>query len=221
MNNAQFLDRVMDRLGRRKSTDLRANVVLELQIKKAEYETGATLPWWLESIPTLGPTTQGLSGFTLPTNLIREMEDGAVRVLDPDDGTEYYPRKKSYSDVQAQTVAGVLGPPQIYAIFGDSIYFAPLMAKAYTFIIPGYYSSPDLTDDTSALTGWYKYAPQLMLCGVVAVVAETPLQNYNLSNLYRQREVDQKAILWRSIEARLNANRDVEIGEDEETTDVP
>src|SRR5580765_4952032 len=151
----------MDRLGRRKSTDLRENVVTELNILKATLELGATLPWWLENGDTLGNLTVGTSGFLLPTNYIREAEGSAVRLLDPDDlVTETYPAKMDFEVVQRQTINGIYDLPQIYAIFGGKIFFAPIPNKTYGVASPGYLRTDDIVDNANTTEGWFLNAPE-------------------------------------------------------------
>lgn len=212
----------MDRLGRRKNVDLRANVVTEAAIKKATYELSSTLPWWLEKNNPIPLTTAlGDNTLTLDAGFIRESEGAAVRFLDPDGVTEIFPRKKSHEVVQRQSKTGVSGVPEIYSIWGNNLHMSPFPDKVYSVVIPGYYKGVDLIDNASEVLNWYLNAPELMLCGIVAVVAESPLRDTALASRYKGLEAEQRVLLWKAIEARINANYDVVMGEDEEIPHVP
>lgn len=209
MLNSEQLDVWMSRLRSRKSVNLRADVVAEVNAAIVDLERKPFIPWFLE-VNT--PLTLALDSgnVALPANFSLEREGWRpYYVLE---GTVYYLTKR----VEGKVVGHVTEKtsPQIYGIIGDTLEFRPLADQEYTLNFY-YYARTDggFADDGSAVSNlWLLNVPEWVFAKAAVIVARMHLRNEELARDMAQLEIRSKTDAYKYHEARKHQNQDYEVG---------
>lgn len=173
MTGAQILDLLMSRLGGRTATDLRALLLIELNLAQSvTFEQGSFLPWFLDTMGTV-TVTAGDRSSDMPVDFLREMDENPlVEILDSDGN--YQPMTKGdYEEIRAHWGDDATGTlPQDYALLGNTMQLFPKPTVSTTIRIWYKASQPAIADAATETSAWLVHASDLLL-GDVGVIAAT------------------------------------------------
>lgn len=205
--NAELLNQAMSRLGQRKSTRVRADVVTEINTAIEVLERGTFRPWFLEKTATLAVVKDDTFA-ALPTDFLIEAEE--VRPYFVLEGKVHYLTKRFYGMLVGET------PPEVryYAIRGNDFHFRRPADIAYSIIVPYYAQTNDLlVDDTTDVSNpWLLNAQDWVFGKALGVVAAFHVHNQELAVNFSAAERQAKSDIYIFHEARINENQDFEVG---------
>lgn len=212
MNSAKGFDMMMVRLGNRKETSLRADLVDELNAKIAERERGKFLPWFLETRHSESLTV-GQEYLDLPDDFLREAEDGIVKLTHPDTGASKELKKVYVEDLERVYMDADPDWPEGYAIYGNRFYFAPAPNAAYVINFRYYRKSVVVTDSANeTATDWFGNAFNYISYDTLADVAANLLQDDEMAMKFRTLAAEARRELFEYSESRQHVNADYHIG---------
>ena len=210
MTNAQMIDLAMSRLGRRKSTDLREQVVLEINMAIDRLETGMFIPWFLEG--TVETIWQGSSqqGYTwLGPQFSKEVEN--TRPYYVLDDTVHYLEKRFYGVLVGEEPTGI----EYYAIRGQNEFHVRKVPEVdMSIYVPIYLKSvsPLLDDDEEVNNSWLLYAHDWVIAEALSYVAAFHLNNEKLATIHEIAARKAKNDQYTFHEARKHENQDYFVG---------
>jgi hypothetical protein len=205
--NAQLIDQAMSRLGQRKSTRVRSDIVSEINTAINTLERGDFHPWFLEETATLS-VVSGESFKVLPTDYLIEADDSRPYFIES--GTTYFLTKRFYGVLMGET------PPELrfYAIRGEEFHFRMVADKAYTIYVPYYAKQTGnlVDDDTVVSNKWLIEAFDWTISEALKVVASVHLHSTELAQTHAAIALRAKRDIFKHHEARVNKNQDFEVG---------
>lgn len=201
------------RLGSR--TDLDAKIILEMayvQVYTLE-GTGAFTPWFLESELANVNTAAGEERVALPDDFLGEIEDQSLWYYNPENTDSPYTElhKSSYDRLILRYQASSI--PREYSIAGDYILLRPVPDAEYNLRMR-YYASDVLVTTGNIENKWLKYAADLFMAEVGAVMASKHIMNQNLAAEFRNDAAIARQRLYTKHEVRKHSNRTYGMGED-------
>jgi len=203
--NAQLLTIMMQRLGDRKSPELRARVLFELNQRIAQLEQGPTLPWFLQSIWTF-PVVGGQRSYALPGEFLRELEEGRLLIWNGSVALGES-TKVGYEELPLET-----GLPTNYALFGESLYFGGVPDRDYTATLDHFVSSDPISDNAALVTNpWLINGFNYVSLYALRLVAQFHTQNAELAARFDLELRDAADRFWRMVETRQHINRRYQI----------
>ena len=123
---------MLARLGFRKSDNVRALCVSELNASIQEHERGTFHPWFLEK--SWEDTMQANSAFIEhPDDWLLEVEDSGFLIQLPNGTWAGNLNKISYEELQKKYINTDPSLPQAYALFGTKFYLGPIPNTSYNF----------------------------------------------------------------------------------------
>lgn len=214
MQNAEFINNIMQRLGNRRSPELRLTVVTELNEKIRELEMGPNPAWFLETYVT-GNMTPLQPYVTTPTNFIREVEEGVLKVQDVEGGWHRL-FKVPLERLEAETADSLPAMPEGYALFGSQFRLGPTPDIAYAYTIPCYIRTMPIVDNTQeASSPWIINFMNYISLETIDIVARTHIQSAEIPSKIADQLSKARDYYWRAVEARKHANMDYLLGDEE------
>lgn len=207
--NADYIDLLIGRLGRRSTTQttLRALVVDEINSSLRELERGRFLPWFLETVAILTTVADDRT-ITLPTGFLREIENQSVEIIASSTVTNDL-IKLRVEDLNTLYKDDAAGLPARYAIGEPSIYWGPKPDAAYAVSFPYIAESTAVPDDAVVATNpWLINAHNFVLSHAGIQVAGFHLQNQKLAELFGAATARGRLELVGHHEAREHTNMD-------------
>lgn len=200
------------RLGNR--TDLNASILMEMILaQETKLEGGSFLPWFL-----LTPTETALVSvaatetIALPADFLGLAEEYPLYLYQAaNTPTKTELPKHSYATISAKYA--VSGLPRAWAALENVIALAPIPDTVYDFRLR-YYAK-----DVSVTTGnienkWLKWAPDLFVAEVGAVMAGRYLQNSTLEQEFLKDIAVARSRLLVQHESRIHTGRTYSMGDD-------
>jgi hypothetical protein len=211
VTGSQLLDMVMQRLGNRSDTSLRAALALEMAAAQKDVLEGMDfVPWFLLSSLTSAATVASLRSVALPSDFLMEVEDSGLFYTDSS-GNMNELAKDEYNYLVKYYAETDSGPPEAYALVGSNYEIFPMPDDAYT--LQYYYFLHDAAPtDTATENRWLAQAPLLLLAETGRVGASLYIQNADLAVSFTEEYKRQKDLLWKRNEARAVSNRDIRMG---------
>lgn len=208
-------DDVVALLGKRLGSriDLDASIVLEM---RAAQETllegsGALLPWFLLSAETTLVATADVEAVALPSDFLGMAEDHPVWLIDPTASpTDLKLAKRDYSVIRERYQTST--KPVAYAQIEGYLLLRPIPLTGYSLKLRYYQRGVTLSSNIENI--WLKYASDLMLAEVGAIMAGRYLQNAKLEAQFQNDVVLARSRLLIQHERRLHENRSYSMGED-------
>lgn len=210
MNTAETLTLMLERLGNRKSSDIRAKCLRELNRALERLESGAFLPWFLEKEWTPSTST-GIDHIDLPSDFLMEVEEGNLRVYLNNDWSPI--DTKVDLEVLRDAVYDSAGVPQAYAIFGEKLYIGPTPDGAYQLSLPYYQRSAALVDDATSNSRWLREGGEWLICTALQRVAKYHIRDNEAAADFKTEARDAKTELYKAHEARKHVNQDYKMEE--------
>ncbi len=166
MPRDQLLKLIENRLGGR--SDLRSEIILELQLAQERLELGPVFPWFLETLKeTLVNTSGALDTVALPSDFIVEVKEDLVQYLDST-GSWLTLDKADWGDTKKADLRDY-SAPSFYSIVGTDIKLSPAPTEVFTFRVRYYAKQTTLSSDIS--NGWTTSAPEVLLSQTGVMVA--------------------------------------------------
>lgn len=192
---------LVGRLGQR--TDLTSSIVAEALLVQANVlEEHEWLPWFLDKQDTMA-TAASTEAVAKPADFLMEAEDeyGGIYIYNTE--SQEYQRldKRDLNELQVE-FNDEPGVPEAYAEVGENFRFKPVPLDVYT--LRHTYSARDATLSTNIENKWLKYAADLVIAELGAVMAEKYIQDQNLANTFRA----DAQIAWRRLYKKHIAMRE-------------
>lgn len=204
MTNAELISRVLFALGNR--TSHRGEILAAMLGWVNEAEQSPFLPWFLEKESTGLALTIGQDYVTLPTDFLRELDEGVVLITDEEGVEHSLVKTPSLKKLLSETTTEEI--PQGYYLSSDRIYVAPRPTEyAYPLRFFYYGKSTTIADNSSEVTHWGKYAQNAIVYGTAADFAAAPMRNDALARQLEKMEKQALDALWRDTEARLHSGQ--------------
>lgn len=207
MQNAEFITNIMQRLGNRRSPELRANVVIELNEKIRQLDQGLSPPWFLETYST-GTTTAGVNYVNVPDGFVREVEEGRFKVQNSEG--QWIPLfKMQIERLEDETENATSAFPEGYALFGSRFYLGPTPDAVYAYKIPCIIRTSPIVDNTQEATNpWILNFFNYISLETVDIVARTHIQSSEIPGKIADQLSQARVDFWRIVEARKHVNMD-------------
>lgn len=200
---------IKDWLARPDDTDLDAKIVRQMKyVQESICENHITLPWFLLSEFLTIITIEGEERIPLPDNFLREQEECALWIKDPDT-SKWVPLVKDDYDLLAEKFPDP-GMPKGYDL-GKYFRVKPVPDAAYEIRQRVY--QRDTALDTNIENNWLKYAGDWFLNEVTRYTALRVLRDTELAVEFEAPAKEGRAKLFIVDEARKQANREPEIGD--------
>lgn len=195
---------MMQRLGERKSPELRARLLFEMNQRIAQLEQGPTMPWFLQKVWSF-QLAEGQQAVALPSDFLREMEEGRC-IVRADGALLGESKKVAYEDLSLD-----VGPPTQYALFGESFYSSPA-DRIYDCTLDYYGATLPVADNEAVVTNsWLIFAFNFVSLYTLRLVAQFHVQNAELAARFDLELRDAADRFWRLVEGRQHANREYKI----------
>ena len=205
--NASVLDLAMSRLGKRASTRLRADVLLEINAAIDRLERGTFFPWFLEKTASLSFVIDDTFK-AMPSDFAVEADES--RPYFTLEGTVFYLTKRFHAALQAEVPNEI----RFYAILGNDLHIRKAADIAFTLSVP-YYArvTGNFVDDAADISNlWLIDAKDWVIYEALTTVAAVIVQNDALA--IKMTTLAQKAQrdLYVFHESRVNINQDFVVG---------
>lgn len=204
--DAEQINLLMNRLGRRTDTALRATALDEINVAINAAEYGNFQPWFLKTTGTI-VTVADTESYALPTGFLREDDDEELSFLD---GTDPYFLKKHLKEKLTKSNLGAeTDRPTHYAIWGEQIHLSPVPDAVYTITIPYAAATTAITDTATATTNkWLLFARNWILGDAGVQIAGFNLQNQRLAAIFASSAKASRAQVLALHKAREASNAD-------------
>lgn len=210
MTNAELIELMMSRLGQRKSTRVRADLILEVSAAIEDLEAEPFVPWFLQATASL-EFLEGSAFVSLPEDFAIERE--SARPYYVLEGTTHYLTKTVSGAIFNYTSSTTA--PQKYAIIGDEMFIRPVADQDYTIYLPYYAKTgasgfADNSDEISNV--WLIEAREWVVNKALAIVAGQHIQNAEMEAKFFALEGRHKRKVYSKHIAREAQNQDYEVG---------
>lgn len=209
MLNSELITQWMSRLGQRKSTRVREDLLTEINSAIIMLERKPFIPWFLQKTAQL-QINADVSTLNLPLDFSLEREN--TRPYFVEEGTVYYLTKVIAGKIYGYTTGSTR--PQAYALIGDTIEFRPIADKSYTLMLRYYATTSGgvLDDDLEVSNLWLLNAPEWIASKACKMTARFHLQNQPLAADFQALELMEKRETYNYHEAREHQNQDYIVG---------
>lgn len=164
MNFGEAVTNIAKKLGNR--TDLDESIKAEIKLAQAELEASRTLPWFLLQEELYTTIAAGDKRVQIPSDFLREYENGALWVEDTDAGTFTQLTKVHFDDLRRVELItsddDENAAPTYYALAGTFFHIVPAPAEATRLRIMCYRRADELTDPSDTNL-WLDNNPELLL----------------------------------------------------------
>lgn len=195
-------------------SDMSDRIIAELQLIQSTVleGTGAFSPWFLESEMANVDIVANEERIALPADFLAEVEDQALWLYQPEN--IYCPLQELHKTDYDRIVLKyqTSGTPKEYALAGDYILLRPVPDASYNIRMRYYAREPDLS--TNIENKWLKYASDLVIAEVGAVIAGLHIRNPQLAQEFKDAAMVARDRLYKKHEARKHTNRTYGMGED-------
>lgn len=201
MQRDTAVDLLMGRLGRRTTSSLKDEIINEMVFMQENLlEGGKFLPWFLITSDDTLTSTSGDETITLPTDFIREWEDGGLLRETGDSDEPYKAITRDDYDIIKIKYPGS-GTPKYYDRTETELLLRPTPDDTYTFKLWYYAKDASLAGTyggTGSTTenGWLEHASDVLIA-MTGVVVMRQYLNGDASKF-----VEQVAIAWDRLYAR-------------------
>jgi hypothetical protein len=197
-----LFDLLAQRLGNRQ--DLVSRMATEVQLlQDVKLEQNYWLPWFLETEMAYTATTAGEERVELPADFLGEVEEQALWLYDSTASLQYKALRKMEYDDMIVKYPGT-GTPEAYAIGANYLFVRSIPDAVYTLKMR--YLARDAVLDSNIENQWLKYASDLVMAELGAVMAKQHMQYMELAATF---ENDAKLAwdrLYKAHIARQEAN---------------
>lgn len=171
MNVDAAVTLVKQRLGNRVDS-LDAQIVTEMVLAQTILEGSDFLPWFLLTEFSVNTTTANEERVPLPSNFLREYEEGSLYVYDSTQSDPWIELGKEDDEtLRADTdLVGTTGQPKKYSVTGNYIRLKPTPDTTYTLRML-YYKYDTAPESGGAENQWLKYAPDWLIAQTVVQMA--------------------------------------------------
>lgn len=199
---------ITSRLGER--SDLTTLAIAEMQLIQTSLEQAPVLPWFLMKLQSGAYCTAGEEKVPVPSDFLRETEDGESCLWVQEEGGSPIPLvKNDYANVKARYPDA--GMPKQYALVADYFRFGPVPDAAYKLTM--LYFAADAVLSTNIENLWLKNAPELMIALTGKKLAMY-IQDPGLAGVFEQDAQASYVRLHTMDVARKEAGRFRAMGED-------
>jgi hypothetical protein len=210
---SKILDMLMQRLGNRTETALRASCVLEMQmVQEVRLEGGAVLPWFLikDTDPATFVTVSNDRRVAVPTDFVRETQQPLYLINDQGKRKKLF--KKNWDDMVENIGLEATGEPNSYDLIGDNFQLFPIPLKVYILDRKYYARQATPADSDTLENGWMKWTPDLLLAETGMVMAAQYIQNMEMAGAFAGMVAAAQSRLSMMNTAREEAARDRAMG---------
>ena len=206
MQNSEYIDKLMRRLGQKTSQDLRKATLADLNFAIRSLETKAFIPWFLETREAL-PIQKDETEIDLPKGFIREVESQEQMILGAEENTAVH--KILPEDLRRKARTFVKGVPKYYALEGDKILVFPTPEEMTYLRFHFFEESDEVKDDNKEATNkWLVKVPNLMLSFAGYYISAYETVNDALARKFQESFALEWRELRRAHEARQHTNVD-------------
>ena len=224
MQRDAFVDLLMNRLGARTSSTLRDKIISEMVfVQENTLEGGDFLPWFLITNDDTLVSVASQEYINLPSDFIREWEDGGFWVNDSTDTVNPWKQlvRDDYDIIKKKSPPTTEDAPARYDRDGSRLLLRPIPDRVYSFDLWYYQQDSSLAGTygdagASEENGWLQHASDWMLGEVGLLVYSLHLQgtNQNIIQLFQALKVmGQDRVYKRDTEWR-EANKYRQMGDD-------
>lgn len=197
---------IANRLGQR--TDLDSQIIAEMQLAQVRLEHKPELPWFLLKASSALATTATSREVTLPTDFLREDEDGTIW-LTTTAGTLVKLVKDDYDKLLDSTWLDEEGQPSHFALKGGKWYMFPEPQLVYA--LSTFYYGKATVLSTDIENSWLANAPELLIAETGLRVARF-LRDPEYVSLFQSDITEATRDLITENEARKQAAREAYMG---------
>lgn len=196
-------------------TDLNEKIVSEMILAQSVNleQNGKFQPWFLITEYATELAEVGENRIPQPTDFLAEVEENGIQVQDTA-GVWRFLAKGSEDTLTVKWAGAAAGLPRDYAFIGEHFTLFPTPDVNYPIRMRYAASQPSPT--TNIENAWLKYAPDLVIAEVGEKVASLHMQNPTLAGEFKVAKAEAWARLKLAHEARIHANRNYTMGEEEE-----
>ncbi len=212
MNGEEVVALVKRRMARfGSSTSLDADVVIELNQAQKRLELNPFLPWFLLSERSTISTVEAEARIIVPTDMIREYEEGTLWVLDAQGG-EHELTKNLWDELKNDSRFDGTGRPKRYATVGLYFRLRPIPDAIYTLRMI-YYKAQSVIVQDGTTNQWLTWGTDLLVAEAGFILATSYTQNDKSAKMFRDMIPAEMTRLMIADEARKHANIEY-VGED-------
>lgn len=215
MNFNTAFDLLMQRLGNRTETDLRASMVVEaLHVQQNILEANQFTPWFLETEGALA-TVADTANVALPTDFITMGDEQHLYV--DSEGSEAYPWTKLGRKPKAVLIEKYKdyskAKPLAYALDTELV-FRPIPDAIYALKLQYMRQDPVLPSDTAVTNLWLTHAAEWFIGELGVIMAGQYIQDTDLVAIFTAQAMRGKATLQYADTARGEAAMLRSMGDD-------
>lgn len=191
-------------------TDQATNIVTNMKLAQQTLEKGPIMPWFLLSEGSTRRTELNERRVRIPTDFLREYEEGTLTYV-PDDATleEVDLIKDSREILQEEYGSLAAGPPEKYSLDGYYFNIFPLPDDDYLLKMRYYKQAALLT--TNIENEWLLEIP-LLIIGAAGLLLAPGLRDKEATKTFADWSNQGQLILNGYEETRVHTNRPYQIG---------
>jgi len=213
----QAVDIIMARLVQRTDTSLRDKIIAELVRAQDQLERGSFLPWFLLSESSETSTTADEERVGLPSNFLREYEDGALYLVKSDGSWKELVKDDLDALRGLYPDNSKTGEPRYYSLTGQYFILKPVPDKIYPLRMRYYKQDSSLAgsygDSNNIENQWLRYSPELLVGMAGEVIAGQYVFNAQLAQQFGQMAAAARVALYRQDVARQEVNASRTMGD--------
>lgn len=179
------VDLLMNRLGQRKGTGLKDQIIAEMVAAQETLEGNPTPMWFLLTEKSDAVTAAGDERVKLPTDFLLEWEEGGLYYVDSD-GDEVLFVREDWDVIKYKIVGS--GQPEYYDIAGDYFLLRKTPDGIYTLKMRYYANQTSLAgsygDAANVENSWLKHASDLLIAETGIVIADQYLQSATMTKRF-------------------------------------
>jgi hypothetical protein len=162
VNYGEAVANVAKKLGNR--TDLDASIQAEMLLAQVELEAARTLPWFLLSAEQYTDIDAGATSVEVPSNFLREYEEGALWLEDTTATNSFTKLEKTHFDTlrRVESTGESDEVPAYYSLVGNQFFLAPPPAEAARLRIIFYERAATLASSTDT-NDWLTHNPEILI----------------------------------------------------------
>jgi hypothetical protein len=211
MNFGEAVANVAKKLGNR--VDLDDSIEDEMKLAQAELEAARSLPWFLLSEELYTTLAAGATSGTVPSDFLREHEDGALWLEDTTATPSTYTKlvKVSLDDLRTVEATGDSDEsPAYYSLVGGNFYVAPPAATDKRLRILCYRRADTLTVDADTNV-WLDNTPEVLISKTGMRMAQY-LRSTELYAMFQSQYMEAMQAMEHSTVARGMENFEASMG---------
>lgn len=206
MTNAEVLDIMMGRLGKRTAPTLRITCLQELNLAIRELERGDVKPWFLEELSE-GAFVANQSYITLPTDFLEETEEGTFEVVNSE-GKWTELLKVSREKLREETANEAAALPEGYAIWGNKFLLGPKPDSAYSYQFDYYSRTDAIVDSNQAVSNdWLNEFFDYTTTAALIKVAGQHIQSMEMLTKFKAEQSRYYDQFLKAVNSRQQAGR--------------